>query len=73
MSPEIEEKVVRFLEASTGGGVCHACLSSLFNVDFDQARKMVGQLRFRPGFKTESGQCSVCRKLRMTIRTVCSG
>jgi hypothetical protein len=69
MTSESEEKVIRFLQANTGSGVCHTCLASLFDVDFDQARKMIGQLRFRPGLKTESGHCSVCRKLKMTIRT----
>jgi hypothetical protein len=65
----IRDDVVRFLEANEGRGVCPICLGSLFSVTFAEARKLIGALRRRPGFKAESGHCSVCRKVRITVRT----
>lgn len=66
---DLTDTVARFLETNAGGGLCHTCLASLFSISFDKARTVIGQLRFRPDFRTESARCSVCRKLKMTIRT----
>jgi hypothetical protein len=64
---EILESAARFLHESSGRSFCHTCLAGIFHIDFDEARKVVGQLRVRADMKLGTGQCSVCAKNRITL------
>jgi hypothetical protein len=66
-SRDMTAVAARFLAESEGRMVCHSCLAALLGVSFDEARKVVGQLRARHGLTVDTGRCSVCGKYRVTL------
>lgn len=69
-SRDMTDDVARFLEQTPGRALCHTCLSSLFSVGFDEARKVVGRLHVRQRYAVTPAPCSVCHKLRVAIRAL---
>jgi len=61
------EAAARILRGSPDRTFCHSCLAGIFNIGFDEVRKLVGQLRIRTDMTLATGLCSVCSKHRITL------
>jgi hypothetical protein len=66
-SRDMTAVAARFLTESEGRMVCHSCLAALLGVSFDEARKVVGQLKARHGVSVDTGRCSPCGRYRVTL------
>jgi hypothetical protein len=64
---DLLEAAARILRRSPERTFCHTCLAGIFNVGFDEVRKLVGQLRIRTDMTLATGLCSVCSKHRITL------
>lgn len=67
---EMAEYIGQFLQQNVNRAFCHSCLSRLFNISFAETRKVVGQLQVQRRYSVAPMSCSVCTKLRVTIRAV---
>lgn len=66
-SRDMTAVAARFLTDSEDRTICHSCLAALLGVSFDEARKVVRQLRIRHGVGIETGRCSLCGRYRVTL------
>src|SRR5262245_59786870 len=66
---DVADTAARLLVESEGRTFCHSCLGSVLRISYDETRKVVGQLRTRPGFSLGTGNCSVCGKYRVILGT----
>jgi hypothetical protein len=67
---DVTDEVARFLDQAEGRALGHTCLSSLFSISFDEARKVVGRLHVRQQYAVAPTGCSACHKLRVVIRAL---
>jgi hypothetical protein len=71
-SGEILETAARLLLDSPGRALCHTCLAGALHIGFDEARKVVGQLRMRADMIFGTGLCSGCSRHRITLSSSAS-
>ncbi len=70
---DVVEPAARFVAGADGRPFCQTCLAALLHISFEEARKVFGHLRMRMGFRLGTGQCSMCRKFRVTIWSTGTG
>jgi hypothetical protein len=67
------EIVAQFLRDKAPATFCHACLSVILGIAYQNARRTVTILRLTPEFTVLTGErCSGCQNQRVTIRAEAS-